>query len=102
MALSIEELFIDLDFTVHRYFMCNNHHKSFPISLPFCDQQDILLPFTIPFFSQLGKSGPLVSKLPSNVDFLYSVQTTERTSYQTALTWSRETSCSALNNVWQQ
>ena len=75
MALGIGELFINLDFAVYRYFMCNNHHKSFPISLPFCDQQDILLSLTIPFFSQLGKSGSLVSMLPSNVDFLYSVQT---------------------------
>lgn len=55
MALSIGELFIQLDFIVYRsHFMCNNHHKLLLISLPFSDQQNILLPLTylLPIFSQ--------------------------------------------------
>jgi hypothetical protein len=75
MALSIGELFIHLNFTGYRHFMCNDHHKSFTISLPFCDQWGILLPLTIPFISQLGMSGSLVSMLPGNVNFLHSVKT---------------------------
>jgi hypothetical protein len=59
MAKSVGELFIQLDFTVYRHFMCNNHHKYLPISLPFCDQQDILLPLTIHFLVSRGCQGPM-------------------------------------------
>jgi hypothetical protein len=58
MALRIGELFIKFDFTVYRHFVCNNSHKSLHISLPFCDQRDILLPLTIFFLVSQGCQGP--------------------------------------------
>jgi hypothetical protein len=62
MPLSIGALFIRILFirTVGHYSIqtCDNSHKSLPISLPFCDQRDILLPLTILFLVSRGCPGP--------------------------------------------